>query len=61
MKVTIYWVTSDEKKRDEIRKYFNFEKFTSLNGESEFDITEEKLKVLRTGEPKYIQIRHIKK
>ena len=61
MKVTIYWVTSDEKKRDEIRKYFNFEKFTSLNGESEFDRTEEKLKVLRTGEPKYIQIRHIKK
>ena len=59
MKVTVYWVTSDEKKKDEIRKYFNIPRFTSLNGETDFEITKEKLEVLRRGEPEFIQIRHV--
>lgn len=60
MKVTIYWVTNNEEKREEIRQYFHIPHYTSLNGESEFDITEDKLKELRRGEPEYIQIRHVK-
>ena len=61
MTVTIYWVTRDPKMIENTRKYFNIPHYMSLNGETEFEITEGKLKELRRGEPNFIQIRHIKK
>ena len=59
MKVTIYWVTNNLRKREEIRRFFNIPRFTSINGETTITITDELLKVLRKGEPGFIKIRRI--
>lgn len=58
MKVAIYWTTKEQDKIARIRKRFNLPDGMTVNGETNAEIKEEDLPVLRLTEKMgYIQIR----
>lgn len=60
MKVTVYWVTHDMRLIRRIRNKYGLPQYTTVNGETEADISEETLASLRKGEPEYLIIRKAK-
>lgn len=58
MKVTIYWITKDVSKITRIRERFGIENYTSVNGETPAEISDEDIELLRETEKRgFIQIR----
>lgn len=58
MRVTIYWVTKDESKRQRIRERFGIDKYMNINGETFAEIKDEDVELLRETEKRgFIQLR----
>lgn len=59
MKQTIYWTTKDQTKMSMIREKFNIPTYVTVNGETECDIKDSDIELLRDVERwGYIQIRN---
>lgn len=58
MKVSVYWITKDRVFIEKIREKFGIPRYTSVNGETSAEISEEQVPLLRECERRgYIQIR----
>lgn len=60
MKVTIYWRTKNRDKQDKIRDKFHLPYYTTVNGETEGEVNDELIDLLRECEKRgFIKIRKI--
>lgn len=59
MKVTVYWITNNRGIRDRIRHRFGIPHYTSVNGETEAEIDDTDMELLKETEKRgFIQIRN---
>lgn len=59
MKVTVYWITNNRGTRDRIRHRFGIPYHTSVNGETEAEIDDKEMELLKETEKRgFIQIRN---
>lgn len=59
MRITIYWVTRDWKLIQKLREKYHLPQYTTVNGLTEAEVSEEILSNLRKGEPEFLIIRKI--
>lgn len=59
MKITIYWVTRDWDLIRRLREKYKIPQYTTVNGLTITEVSEETLANLRKGEPEYLIIRKI--
>lgn len=61
MKITIYWVTRDWELIRKLRDKYRLPQYTTVNGLTYAEVSEETLNSLRKGEPEFLIIRKIEK
>lgn len=59
MTITIYWVTRDWNLIRRLREKYKIPQYTTVNGLTEAEVSEETLNSLRRGEPEFLIIRKI--
>ena len=59
MKLTIYWKTKDKECIERIRELFSLPPYMTINGETQADIKDEDMEILKeTASKGFIEIRH---
>ena len=59
MTITIYWVTRDWNLIRRLREKYKIPQYTTVNGLTEAEVSEETLNNLRKGKPEFLIIRKI--